>query len=222
MAPVQPGQRLVVPVGGRQRDDTSPDLGVAVHRGRALVLRDVDPEPEVGIPVPDANEDLGGDAESLVLPGEARPQEADVVLAERRLAAILDREPAQRVSAMYLRKTVCMLRGDFAGAESFRRKAEVLGLQASATQMFTNLVAVELSVHAAARDLIGVKRIRDRILNLASKYPGWRVYEQAKRRGAYCRPLGDTVYVTPPIVIPDADLKLLLDVFAESVRAVVT
>jgi tetratricopeptide (TPR) repeat protein len=92
-------------------------------------------------------------------------------------AEILDREPTQRVSAMYLRKTVCMLRGDFAGAESFRRKAEVLGLQASATQMFANLAAVELSVHAAARDLIGVKRIRDRIVSLASKHLGWRVYE---------------------------------------------
>jgi tetratricopeptide (TPR) repeat protein len=91
-------------------------------------------------------------------------------------ADILDREPTQLVSAMYLRKTVCMLRGDFAGAESFRRKAEVLGLQASATQMFANLAAVELSAHAAARDLIGVKRVRDRIVSLASKHPGWQVY----------------------------------------------
>jgi hypothetical protein len=92
-------------------------------------------------------------------------------------AAILDRDPAQRVNAMYLRKTVCMLRGDFDGAESFRRKAEVLGLQANATQMFTNLLAVELSVHAAARDLTGVKRVRDRIHSVAAKFPGWRVYQ---------------------------------------------
>src|SRR5262249_4608439 len=27
---------------------------------------------------------------------------------------------------------------------------------------------------------------------------GWRVYEEARRRGAYLRPLGDVVYVTPP------------------------
>ena len=51
---------------------------------------------------------------------------------------------------------------------------------------------------------------------------GWKVYEEARKRGAYCRPLGDTVYVTPPLVIPDADLRLLLDIFAESVRTVLS
>lgn len=49
---------------------------------------------------------------------------------------------------------------------------------------------------------------------------GWRVYEEARRRGAYLRPLGDTVYVTPPLNIPDADLDRLLGILRESVRAV--
>jgi len=49
---------------------------------------------------------------------------------------------------------------------------------------------------------------------------GWRVYEHARRRGAYLRPLGSTVYVTPPINIADADLDELLDILEESVRAV--
>lgn len=49
---------------------------------------------------------------------------------------------------------------------------------------------------------------------------GWRVYDEARRRGAYLRPLGDTVYVTPPINIPDADLDALLGILRESVRAV--
>jgi hypothetical protein len=93
-------------------------------------------------------------------------------------ADILDRDPNQRVSAMYLRKTACMLRGDFSGAESFRRKAELLGLQATSSQMFTNLLGIELTVHASARDLTGVKRIRDRIEPLAAKHPGWRVYRE--------------------------------------------
>jgi adenosylmethionine-8-amino-7-oxononanoate aminotransferase len=48
---------------------------------------------------------------------------------------------------------------------------------------------------------------------------GWRVYEEARRRGAYLRPLGDTVYVTPPINIPDADLDELLGIVEQSVRA---
>jgi adenosylmethionine-8-amino-7-oxononanoate aminotransferase len=50
---------------------------------------------------------------------------------------------------------------------------------------------------------------------------GWRVYEEARRRGAYLRPLGDVVYVTPPLNIPDADLDELLSIVADSVRAVI-
>ena len=49
---------------------------------------------------------------------------------------------------------------------------------------------------------------------------GWRVYEEARRRGAYLRPLGNTVYVTPPLVIEDGDLDALLGILEESVRAV--
>lgn len=47
---------------------------------------------------------------------------------------------------------------------------------------------------------------------------GWRVYAEAKKRGAYLRPLGDTVYVAPPLTIPDADLESLLAILDESVR----
>jgi adenosylmethionine-8-amino-7-oxononanoate aminotransferase len=49
---------------------------------------------------------------------------------------------------------------------------------------------------------------------------GQLVYQEALRRGAYLRPLGNTVYVTPPINIPDADLDELLGIVEESVRAV--
>ena len=49
---------------------------------------------------------------------------------------------------------------------------------------------------------------------------GWKVYEEAKKRGAYLRPLGDTVYVAPPLTIDDADLILLLQILEDSVRAV--
>lgn len=48
---------------------------------------------------------------------------------------------------------------------------------------------------------------------------GWRVYEEARRRGAYLRPLGDTVYVCPPLVIGERDLDELLGILEESVRA---
>lgn len=45
---------------------------------------------------------------------------------------------------------------------------------------------------------------------------GWRVYEEALKRGAYLRPLGDTVYVCPPLVISDSDLDDLLCILQES------
>jgi adenosylmethionine---8-amino-7-oxononanoate aminotransferase len=48
---------------------------------------------------------------------------------------------------------------------------------------------------------------------------GWRVYAEARRRGAYLRPLGDTVYVCPPLTIGEADLEALLDIACESVAA---
>lgn len=48
---------------------------------------------------------------------------------------------------------------------------------------------------------------------------GWRVYEEARKRGAYLRPLGSTVYVTPPLTIDDGDLETLLGILEESVRA---
>ena len=48
---------------------------------------------------------------------------------------------------------------------------------------------------------------------------GWRVYDEALRRGAYIRPLGNVVYVTPALNIPDEDLEELLATVGESLDA---
>jgi adenosylmethionine-8-amino-7-oxononanoate aminotransferase len=50
---------------------------------------------------------------------------------------------------------------------------------------------------------------------------GWKVYEEALKRGAYLRPLGNTIYMCPPLVIDDADLDELLGIVDASVRAVI-
>jgi len=50
---------------------------------------------------------------------------------------------------------------------------------------------------------------------------GWRVCEEARKRGAYLRPLGDTVYVTPPLVIADDDLDKLLAILEDSIRGAI-
>jgi adenosylmethionine-8-amino-7-oxononanoate aminotransferase len=49
---------------------------------------------------------------------------------------------------------------------------------------------------------------------------GWRVYERARALGAYLRPLGNVVYVTPSLNIPEDDLEELLAIVAESVASV--
>jgi adenosylmethionine-8-amino-7-oxononanoate aminotransferase len=49
---------------------------------------------------------------------------------------------------------------------------------------------------------------------------GWRVYDEAKKRGAYLRPLGNVVYVCPALNIPLSDLSRLLDIAIQSIEAV--
>ena len=51
---------------------------------------------------------------------------------------------------------------------------------------------------------------------------GLGVYHEALRRGAYLRPLGNVIYIAPPLNIADADLDELLGIVADSVRAVST
>ena len=47
---------------------------------------------------------------------------------------------------------------------------------------------------------------------------GRRVCAEALKRGAYLRPLGNTIYITPSLNIPDDDLDELLCIVEESVR----
>ena len=49
---------------------------------------------------------------------------------------------------------------------------------------------------------------------------GWKVYAEARRRGAYLRPLGDTVYVCPPLIISDAELDELMTIVSDSIEAI--
>ncbi|MCP5059854.1 MAG: adenosylmethionine--8-amino-7-oxononanoate transaminase [bacterium] len=49
---------------------------------------------------------------------------------------------------------------------------------------------------------------------------GWRIYDEARRRGAYLRPMGNVVYVAPPLNIEDDVLDELLGIVADSIEAV--
>lgn len=48
---------------------------------------------------------------------------------------------------------------------------------------------------------------------------GWKVADEARARGVFLRPLGDTIYVAPPLNVPLDVLDRTLDVIEESVRA---
>lgn len=80
---------------------------------------------------------------------------------------------------------------------------------------------------ARIAEIPGVRRVRTLGMVGAADlgeggYSGQRgqsVYREALRRGAYLRPLGDTVYVAPPLNVGAPDLARLLDVLEESVRA---
>ena len=49
---------------------------------------------------------------------------------------------------------------------------------------------------------------------------GYRVYREAVRRGALLRPIGDTMYLFPPLTIEPADLEQIVAVLEASVEAV--
>jgi len=75
-------------------------------------------------------------------------------------------------------------------------------------------------------ELPGVERARSLGMIGALELPGGAgylgklgrvVYAHALSRGAYLRPLGDTIYVAPPINIADADLEELLEIVSGAV-----
>ena len=80
--------------------------------------------------------------------------------------------------------------------ETARPKAETLR---SAFQLLGELPGVE---NARSLGMVGALELGGGGGYLAES--GWRVYDEALRRGAYLRPLGNTVYVAPALNIPDA------------------
>jgi len=53
-----------------------------------------------------------------------------------------------------------------------------------------------------------------------SRRTGYRVYREAVRRGVLLRPIGDTMYLFPPLTVEAADVRTMVTVLEESVSAV--
>jgi tetratricopeptide (TPR) repeat protein len=90
-----------------------------------------------------------------------------------RWAEVLEREPMQRVNALYVRRSILLQSGDTEGAERLRREAEVCALEARVRPMFHDVSHAELHAYAVAGDLTGLKQIVDRAERLAAKNPNW-------------------------------------------------
>ncbi|MEJ2695682.1 MAG: adenosylmethionine--8-amino-7-oxononanoate transaminase [Candidatus Sulfobium sp.] len=71
--------------------------------------------------------------------------------------------------------------------------------------------------------MAGVELVKDRPTK--EPYPweekmGWRVSMHARGKGVFIRPLGNVVVIMPPLNISEQDLRRMLDVIGESIKAV--
>jgi adenosylmethionine-8-amino-7-oxononanoate aminotransferase len=86
-------------------------------------------------------------------------------------------------------------------------------------EAFTALGDLPKVKHARSLGMIGAVDLEEPGGYLAPI--GWRVYEAALRRGVYLRPLGNVVYIAPPLNISDPDLAELLGKVREAIEEVV-
>ena len=71
--------------------------------------------------------------------------------------------------------------------------------------------------------MIGIELVHDKAR--VKSYPsearvGHKVILEARRRGVIVRPLGDIIILMPPLSMPETELRIVLDVVLESIRAV--
>ncbi len=73
--------------------------------------------------------------------------------------------------------------------------------------------------------MVGIELVRDRATREPYRWEermGIRVSQEARRRGAILRPLGQVVVLMPPLAMSHEDLARLLDVTYAAIRAVTT
>ena len=90
---------------------------------------------------------------------------------------------------------------------------------ASGTRMRTALAARAHPRLSAVRSL-GMVAAVDLLGCDPAARTGFRVYQEAVRRGALLRPLGDTLYLFPPLNAPWGEIEAMIGVLCDSVDAV--
>jgi len=89
------------------------------------------------------------------------------------LVARLDHDPYQSVAALTLRRVVRLQQGDYRGADSYRKRAELLALELRWPQMFKSTLLAEAWTYAQVEDLAGLREVIEQLRVLASHFPGW-------------------------------------------------
>jgi adenosylmethionine-8-amino-7-oxononanoate aminotransferase len=103
----------------------------------------------------------------------------------------------------------------------YRDEKIVEGVADRATRIekrFADIASIEGVARVRTLGSIGVADLGD--VGYGGTGIGWRVSDEARKRGVFLRPLGDTVYVAPPLNVPMDVLDTTLDVLEESIRAV--
>lgn len=103
----------------------------------------------------------------------------------------------------------------------YRDEAVLEGVAVRATRIaerFGALAGIEGVRAVRSLGVIGAADLGD--VGYGGTGIGWRVADAARARGVFLRPLGDTVYVAPPLNVPLDVLERTLDVVDESIRSV--
>jgi tetratricopeptide (TPR) repeat protein/type II secretory pathway component PulM len=110
----------------------------------------------------------------------------------------IEQNPLFEVNAWRLHMLLALFRCDRQKAEECRKRAELLQIQKSPTQIFEGLhLWTELIAFAALDDLLGVKQTLPSVEKIAAKYPGWKPAlhfargQYQKIRGDYAEALAE-------------------------------
>ena len=113
------------------------------------------------------------------------------------------------------------------GALDAYAEEDVLGAVARSAPLLQQQMAAVAAARPFVRDLRAAGMVAAFDLTRRDGQPldaklrtGYRVYAEALRRGALLRPLGDTMYLFPPLNTTDADLTSMVDILAASIDAV--
>ena len=135
---------------------------------------------------------------------------AAVLASEQRLRRLPRRARPRVPPRPHLLRQPARRRAGARGARHLPRRAACSSASPASAPViaraFERIAALPGVERVRSIGMIGAADLADRATGYLGGV-GWRVYEEARRRGAYLRPLGSTVYVCPPLTIDDGGAR---------------